>query len=338
MPEPTPLTANQVPLIRAELAQWLADPEFGGGPEVWSRALPSAEAQQERVAAAQWSQSLRAAQLFYCTADMAHLARSAGLALPSYRLHPEEVPSPHGMVVWEQPVTAPADSEGGEEFVNAPVVAASWAVRGGQVHLRTWAHREDWVRLMSKGSARAGIPDLTPAQVRAMRQSYPFPLVAMAASRLPFGKIPGWLRGAPQDTSGLSLVELEDQARATTTIEQVERALLVTWLLMGQTLAASHQVEPSKSSGKHIRRIDPNLLTAVRYVQLRHRGTGEQARVGEQRKGSGYQHRWIVRGHWRNHWYPSRQDHRPIWISDHIKGPDGAALLDPDKLVSVLRR
>lgn len=337
MPETAPLTANQIPLIRAELADWLTDAGPDGGPAVWSRALRPAEARQERESAAQWARSLRAAQLFYCTADMAHLARSAGLALPSYRLHPEELPAPHGMVVWETPVTD-ASGPGGEEFINAPVVAVSWAAYGGTVRIRTWTHREDWVRLMSKGSTRAGIEDLTPQQVRRLRASYPYPLVAMAASTMPFGKVPGWLRWAPQDTSGLSLVEMEDQARATDAIEQAERALIVTWLLMGQTLAASHQVEPSKSSGKHIRRIDPNLLTAVRYVQLRHRGTSEQAGVGEQRKGSGYQHRWIVRGHWRNHWYPSRQDHRPIWISDHIKGPDGAALLDPDKLVSVLRR
>lgn len=48
--------------------------------------------------------------------------------------------------------------------------------------------------------------------------------------------------------------------------------------------------------------------------------------------------RWLVRGHWRNHYYPSRKANRPIWIDTHIKGPDGAPILDPDKLVNVLRR
>ncbi|MFS4103813.1 hypothetical protein [Streptomyces sp. PD-S100-1] len=34
----------------------------------------------------------------------------------------------------------------------------------------------------------------------------------------------------------------------------------------------------------------------------------------------------------------ARRAHRPIWIDAHVKGPDGAPLLDPDKLVNVLRR
>lgn len=54
--------------------------------------------------------------------------------------------------------------------------------------------------------------------------------------------------------------------------------------------------------------------------------------------GRAYRHRWIVHGHWRNHWYPSRQTHRPIWIDQHVKGPDGAPILDPAKLVNILHR
>ncbi|MFE5485932.1 hypothetical protein [Streptomyces sp. NPDC056527] len=54
--------------------------------------------------------------------------------------------------------------------------------------------------------------------------------------------------------------------------------------------------------------------------------------------GRGDRHRWIVRGHWRNHYYPARKAHPPIWIDQHFKGPDGAPILDPDKLVDMLRR
>ncbi|WP_191283816.1 hypothetical protein [Pseudolysinimonas yzui] len=33
--------------------------------------------------------------------------------------------------------------------------------------------------------------------------------------------------------------------------------------------------------------------------------------------------RWIVRGHWRNQWYPSTSSHHRIWISEHESGnPD----------------
>lgn len=50
-----------------------------------------------------------------------------------------------------------------------------------------------------------------------------------------------------------------------------------------------------------------------------------------------YRHRWIVRGHWRNQYYPSRNDHRPIWIDPHLAGPEDKPLLGGER-VNVLRR
>jgi hypothetical protein len=38
-------------------------------------------------------------------------------------------------------------------------------------------------------------------------------------------------------------------------------------------------------------------------------------------------HRWIVDGHWRNQWYPSRMSHRQVWISPYVKGPDDKELI-----------
>ncbi|MFD3336133.1 hypothetical protein ACFWV1_26320 [Streptomyces sp. NPDC058700] len=334
MPKPPTIQARQLPEIRAELAQWLQDPGEHGGPETWARGFDPKTAARERQAAKDWALSLKAAELFYASADMTRLAVSAGMALPSYRLHPEDLPAPHGLLLWEEPAT---DAHDGTELVGAPIIGVTWAVHGGGVHIRTWAHREEWLTAMAKGDPRAGLEDLTPAEIRLVRQQYPYPIVCLSGGHLPFGQVPGWLNMAPEDTSGMSLVELEDHARSSNRIEQAERALVVTWLLMGQSLAREESVQAPRSSAKHIARIDPNLLTAVRYVRLRHHSVPQQAGAGEG-GGRAYRHRWIVRGHWRNHYYPSRQTHRPIWIDQHIKGPDGAAILDPEKLVNVLRR
>jgi hypothetical protein len=329
------LTARHLPEVRAELVQWLADPGPGGGPAVWSEGQEPQQAAAERRAAGTWSASLAAAELFYISADMTRLAVSAGLALPSYRLHPEELPAPHGLLVWQEPVTTAYDTS---EQVGCPIIAVSWAVHGARVHLRTWTHRDWWIADMAKGSRETGIAPFTAAEVRDLRRRYPQQLVCMSQARMPFEKVPGWLSSMPDDTSGLSLVELEAHSRAGTRQEQLERALLVTWLLMGQTLAREEQAEAPRSSVRGIRRINPDLLTTVRYVQLRHQkipGQGGEAGTGN---GRGYKHQWVVRGHWRNHWYPSRGASRPIWIESHVKGPDGAPLLDPGKLVNVLRR
>lgn len=39
--------------------------------------------------------------------------------------------------------------------------------------------------------------------------------------------------------------------------------------------------------------------------------------------------RWIVRGHWRDQFYPSRGLHIPIFIESYIKGPDGKPIKKP---------
>lgn len=334
MPAQT-ITAPQLPAIRAELVQWLSTPGPDGGPDAWSRGYDDpATVRAERANAGRWATALRAAELYYCATDMTRLAMAAGEALPAYRLHPEDLPSPQGLLVWAEAVTG---STRGGAVTNAPIIAATWSVRGNGVVVRTWARREDWLAFMAEGDPRAGIRDLTAAEVRALRIRQPQPITAMAESHMPFGKVPGWLTSPPPE--GLSLYELEDHVRVSARLEQAERTLVVTWLLMGQTLATASDVEAARSSAKFIRRIDPGLLAATRYVQLRHRGYGpETAEDGSGGPGRAYRHRWLVRGHWRNHYYPSRQDHRPIWINPHVKGPDGAPLLDPDKLVNILRR
>lgn len=333
MPKSTVIAARQLPEVRAELIQWLQDPGEHGGPAVWARGFDPKTAAKERQAAADWAVALKAAELFYVSADMTHLAVSAGMALPAYRLHPEDLPTTHGLLLWEEAVT---DAHDTGDHAGAAIVAVSWAVHGGGVHVRAWAHREEWLTVLAKGDPTMGIPDMTPAEVRTARQEYPYPLVCMFGGYLPFARIPGWLVAAPADTSELSLTEIQDHFRSATRIEQAERALLVTWLLMGQALAREDQESAPRSSAKHIARIDPNLLTTVRYVRLRHQSIPQPA-AGEG-GGRGYRHRWIVRGHWRNHYYPSRKDHRPIWIEQHLKGPDGAPILDPEKLVNVLGR
>ncbi|MFG3051924.1 hypothetical protein ACGFZP_13365 [Kitasatospora sp. NPDC048239] len=334
-PLPTGLTARDLPEIRAELATWLTDPGPDGGPAVWSAHLDPEVAAQERGAATDWAHSLRVANLYYASTDMARLAVNAGAALPSYRLHPEDLPARNGLVVWEEPV---ADAYPGGEYTGAPLTAATWAHYGNGVQIRTWATRENWLRFVAASDPRTGLTEMTKQEIAVLRRRCPQPIVSMHASYLPFGRIPGWLRGAPEDTAGMSLVELESRHNALGQLQQAERALVVTWLLMGQTLTSTEDHHASKASAKRIARLDPNLLTAVRYVRLRHHGVPQQDRADEPSAGTRHQHRWIVRGHWRNQYYPSRKSNRPIWIDDHLKGPDGAPILDPDKLVNILRR
>ncbi|MGW9031961.1 hypothetical protein ACWGQ5_49820 [Streptomyces sp. NPDC055722] len=125
-------------------------------------------AARERRAAADWAVSLRAAQLTYANADMTGLVVSAGLALPSYRLHPEDVTHPHGLLVWEDPVVSP---EAAGDAMSS--IAVSWAVRGSGVHLRIWTTREEWFEWMARPDPRAGMGAMSRDAIRVMRTRYP---------------------------------------------------------------------------------------------------------------------------------------------------------------------
>jgi hypothetical protein len=110
-------------------------------------------------------------------------------------------------------------------------------------------------------------------------------------------------------------------------------AVRAAWLLMVQQIPAIHPLRPRRSELRAMRRrgLDPR---GVRIVSLRHRKTEP---VGDCADGRVYSHRWVVKGHWRNQWYPSQQRHVPLWIHAHVKGPEGAPMLTGE-VVSAWRR
>lgn len=62
-----------------------------------------------------------------------------------------------------------------------------------------------------------------------------------------------------------------------------------------------------------------------------------------QEKGTGesdvqWQHRWMVRGHWRRQWYGKTREHKMIYIAPFIKGPEGKPFLPPRDIVKVVTR
>lgn len=58
---------------------------------------------------------------------------------------------------------------------------------------------------------------------------------------------------------------------------------------------------------------------------------------GEPEGEGNWSHRWMVRGHWRNAWYPSLKQHRQVWIAPHVKGPDDKPLILKDRAVEFVR-
>jgi hypothetical protein len=82
----------------------------------------------------------------------------------------------------------------------------------------------------------------------------------------------------------------------------------------------------NQPAARPIRRHLPKTYTAepiIKVIQLRRRST---ATNGDESVSVDYSCRWLVRGHWRNQFYPGSKSHRPRYIQPYVKGPDDKPL------------
>lgn len=75
----------------------------------------------------------------------------------------------------------------------------------------------------------------------------------------------------------------------------------------------------------------------IRVVQLR-----RKERVGGNQSGQPVERewscQWVVRGHWRQQFYPSKHRNQPIWITPYVKGPEDKPLKAPRATVFAVVR
>ncbi len=114
--------------------------------------------------------------------------------------------------------------------------------------------------------------------------------------------------------------------------DALQRTITATWLLMGQRIVRDDRQPADRSTRRRVHRLNPGLATDVRLIELRRARTPDDQATAETPGTRAYQHRWVVRGHWRNHWYPTLQTHRPLWISPYIAGPPQAPLLGGERV------
>ena len=108
--------------------------------------------------------------------------------------------------------------------------------------------------------------------------------------------------------------------------------LSTVWLLMGQRGLATTRTGVAKPKNKAAaRRAAPvqDELDRVRIIEIRAGTDHAAAYSGTTRT---HRHRWMVKGHWRQQYYPSSKTNRPVWIAPHLKGPEGAPMLTGQKV------
>lgn len=264
---------------------------------------------------------LGSAELFYVSAEMTALAKTAAKTMPDFSLTPEDLPAEYGFLYFDSPIDTFLNDEG-DDADRVAIVAASWGTwhdaPAGYPHGGVWItwYSDREANLIDSPFAR------TPEAQRRIRQLRPRFLLHTETP-------------APFHAQEVSTVDENGAVKMTTYQDVIREAastlawvgtLKATWLLMQQTLAKVTDVEPDRAARKRLRRAG-SPPASVRVIELRrptHSGPGDGSRE--------FHHQWIVRGHWRQQWYPAREVHRPVWIAPHIKGPEGAPLIGGEKV------
>lgn len=362
-----PLSAAEVPELRARMAAWACDREEGAvnwfafllGPRPHQVGECGVFADSDDVGgqiAGTLRAQLPAAELFYVSEHMTELAVHAAHSLTDYRLHPEDLPAPVGLMVYHHPPVPDAVPHGDDDDGEA-ISLISWGPGRGGVWVNAW-NRSDgpefarrYRRFAETVRRHQDERASDPRKVRVpseLDQALAHPIFRdrLARAPIPLELIPQhgywWCGLTPMSYTDMTgwpdaLGPSEETAFGRDTKILLERTILASWLLMGQTLSSREIVRAPRAARRRLARDTPGLDPTVRYIDLRRIRTTTVGAPPTDGAGRTYRHQWIVRGHWRNQWYPSRGDHRPIWIAPHLAGPEDKPLLGGDR-VNILRR
>lgn len=233
---------------------------------------------------------------------MAALATGAAKDLPQVRWAEPERPAPHGLIVFDEGIGTIA-----HDGWPVPVDAVAWTVQPYGLLFGFFFRRvraELYLAEVGRDVDTSRLPALMPC--------------------------------------GIIDVAIHDDWRPTTDLHPAERTVLTTvaatWMLMQQPgIVERERLEPDVKITRSYRRAG-RPAPEVTLVELRRSYHAAAGPVEEDEPGRHYRHRWVVRGHWRQQAYgPQRSLRRQTWIPSHIKGPDGAELLETT-IVNVWRR
>lgn len=344
------ISAKMVPKYRHETYEWARDK----APRLFHSMLtnprlrtdfsipPWLEGQPEIVQAQGIADDeaarLKLADNYYVTDDMTAMCLAAAKTLPTYSLRHSDLPSEHGFIVWERPIANAQQKDWiSAERSHIPVFAASWGHVGNGVwasfYSDTSAAIQAWMDMgiVSEEEARDSANNLF-GPLMYERE------MALLYHDKGYWSVEDAQKAHEADPEQAHVVIDSDHPEAAES-EHLRRVLLTTWHLMRQQISASETGYPERQwrrrmERKHGAAAKP-FVSGVRVVTLRRKAHAGSEPSGE--SGRKYTKRWVVAAHWRNQWYPSREEHELKLIVDYVKGPEGAPFVGGER-VNVLRR
>jgi hypothetical protein len=274
------------------------------------------------------SMCMKESALYLVTEDMGHVLIEATATLPGFMHDWRDEPAPCGFVVFQAPMVAVPTVVG---LATTPIRGLSWQPmwfrdeNGPETNERFgrgWPGLAiiQWVAATDVAQGIVKIKGVEAAEKFMHEQP---PLLAFACDGWPLG----W---AWDDERRHPLVDGEPNP------ERWNSGVLAAFFrIVGEEWADGGTVHPTRSERRRAVRAQQPEPGPVRVVTLRKAAQVERADPAP--RDTQRRHQWVVRGHWRNQWYPSESRHAPKFIPEYVKGPDGAPLLERPT-VSVLRR
>ena len=112
-------------------------------------------------------------------------------------------------------------------------------------------------------------------------------------------------------------MEIPEDAKAKMSLRQIQCFFRLTM----QHITTHQQYRATRGTRRRAQRykMPEKNVTVIRLRRPKAHREGEPTPAN-------YSHRFLVRGHWRNQWFPSLDTHRQIYIHDFIKGPEDKPL------------
>ena len=133
---------------------------------------------------------------------------------------------------------------------------------------------------------------------------------------------------AASESVGTPAVELRDDP-AIYTRHVLLSYLAAAFALLDQKLLTAPQEQADRAARKRVEREGWTQQPLIRVVELRRRVHAAPGGEENDTQPVEWSCQWMVRGHWRQQYFPKSQDHRPLWILPHVKGPEDKPLKAP---------
>jgi hypothetical protein len=289
---------------------------------------------------------LHASENFYVAKPMMELAMALADEMPDEELLPHDLPALQGWMWFAHPYR--------QIDIRRKILidhAIMWSVFGGQVRVFHFTDRSDlndsvnqvlWGRHTEEQMRQ--LPMLNLNHVFDMKFGEPLPRGIVWDTPLPADAVVDATRTTnPDGTDTLTwytdqpipaMFSDDGKPEQPKYIRSPLAAFIVTlWRLCQQSIASRLVEEPARHARRRMTKAHLPV-SPITVINLR-RISGpahDESHVD-------WQHRWVVRGHWRRQPYKENGEiiHRYIYINPYLKGPEDKPLLHRDKVNALIR-